>query len=589
MSLQTRTMRISTLASLTTVVVAMLVASPLMAQTYESAPVLPEYKMISDGPVLKKEGGNLIFEPLTDAQKKSISSRNRDARQKISEGEKLAEAALEGGGDLANPEIKKFFEGYVFAEMTQTSEDKISRLGEMRADFLKDYLSRNVTGAKRTQFINTIVIPSLGKIITGRDLSQNADVNYHPAARLSAVYLLGMLDSQGADRLANPKKDPIPSADALRSLISIYETEDTQKYPAYLKVAALAGIQRHVEIDNVLPGQIDAASRQKIASTAVGILMAASPEDQSESDANLDYWLKRRSMQILGFLKDPSALDTILTVLQSPNASTWLKYDALEAIGRLDLTNLPAAKAGEVSLAITEVLANYYETESKRIDQKVSQLVYDNMLFQDLDLEKTGTDFGNTSSVGGGGAFGGGGPGDGMGGLGGGLGGGPGMGGGLGGFGGAFGGRGGGTTTGETKPLVELPNYELNIARRRIKSYAYTAKEILGGENSGLTGLADDTMKQFNGDVVKELNRLLDESNVGIIDLDDRSRLRDDVNQDDVEPKSVARQLSELCSTAADKLKSKVRTQKGEGNEDLLNAADKSGDAGEKKDDDFGF
>ena len=336
-----------------------LTANAQQRPKFEASPVDPDYKMASEAPILKKDAqGNFYFEPRDEADKKAIYSRNRNAKQKVSEDENTVEAILESGsGSIDDPVVKKLMNGYVFAEMTQFSEDRIANLGEMRTEFLKDYLGRQVTGGRRVQFINSVAIPALQKIITGRDLTENANRNYHPAVRLNAVYLLGLLDSQAVDRLANPRKDPIPSATALDQLIAIYESEDAAKFPPYVKVAALAGIQRHVEINGVIPGQITDANLRKIATQATGLLTAANPEGQSESDAQLTYWLKRRSMQMLGLLKNANALDTILGVMQSDESNRWLKYDALEAIGALDLSATPAEKVAEVSIAITDLLS----------------------------------------------------------------------------------------------------------------------------------------------------------------------------------------------------------------------------------------
>ncbi len=543
---------------------------------YKELEVLDEYFLESTAPRLRQDRTGPYFEELTDDEIKTINSRNRQKKSKVQDDSRTVEGILEGGGSLDNPLIKTFFEGFVFAEMTQLSEEKISNMGNLRTEFFKDYLSKKVTGATREQFIQTIVIPNLLKI---------ANDNYHPAARMNAVYILGMLDSQAANRLDD--QNPIPSSAALNELLTLLDRDTT---PAYLKVAALVGIQRHVEIDNVIAGQIGADVKQKIAANATSVV-SGTATGQDAWDKNLDYWMQRRSVQVLGFLGQPDSLDLLVTVLNSEDSSIWLRFDALEAIGRLDLTTVAAEKVRGTSLAVTEFLANSLEAESKTIEANVAKLIYDNMLFEDLDLEATGVEYGPNADApniggrsGGGGRGGAGAPpgaGRGGGGRGGsgaggisGLGGTGGIGG-FGGFGGMDGGdsglgrggadRGGGRGQGSTgkpadaKPLVELPNYQLENSRRRIKALAFTGKRVLKNEGKGLQPLAGEEAKSFIDGVVSELDLLLDGSNVGIIDLEDR-----DLDLTKEKTKSYTQQLSELCAKTAGILQKKVRNEKGE-------------------------
>ena len=327
-------------------------------------------------------------------------------------------------------------------------------------------------------------------------------------------------------------------------------------------------------------------------------------------------------MHILGWLKQASSLDTILTVLNADDSGMWLQFDALEAIGRLDLTAVPAAKVAETSLAITENLAKSFENESKTINASVAKLIYDNMLFQDLDLEATGTKYDTpaTGGLAGGPDMG---MGRGRGGMvppgGGNMGppggegigadsslGGAGLGGaGLGGFGGPSGGRGGvggpldgglgggapSTEDPNAKPLVELPNYQLHASRRRIKAFAYTGKSLLKFEGKGLRILADQDGQNFIDQVVSELDLILDSSNVGIIDLD--AKKPEPLADED--KKSVTFQLADMCAKTALNLNKKIRDQKGEDPNPLADPATPADPAspgepaGDKKDSGFDF
>ena len=210
------------------------------------------------------------------------------------------------------------------------------------------------------------------------------DKDLHPAARLNAVYIVGLLDDVPAVRIDN--QIPRPSKKAYAQLGSIFVSNDADKHPDFHKVAALAGIQRHVEIDNLAGGQIDATQKNSLL-TILGNML-----NKPEND-DLSYWLKRRSMQMIGLIGDSNSIDTVLAVLNSPDTGMWLKLDAVNAISQLDMTGAGADKSLAASVAITEFIGKALETESKSIEAAVAKLVFDSMLFQNVDLEATGTNY----------------------------------------------------------------------------------------------------------------------------------------------------------------------------------------------------
>ena len=120
-------------------------------------------------------------------------------------------------------------------------------------------------------------------------------------------------------------------------------------------------------------------------------------------------------------------------------------------------------------------------------------------------------------------------------------------------------GRGSSGKPADAKALVELPNYQLEVSRRRIKALAFTGKRVLKNEKKGLQPLASEEAKPFIDGVVSELDLLLDGSNIGIINLEDR-----DSDLEEEKTKSYTQQLSELCAKTAGILQKKVRNEKGE-------------------------
>ncbi len=121
--------------------------------------------------------------------------------------------------------------------------------------------------------------------------------------------------------------------------------------------------------------------------------------------------------------------------------------------------------------------------------------------------------------------------------------------------------------------ILELPVYQLNVFRRRIKTIALTTSQILGGADGtgGMAKLVDDAGKDLIKKVNGELASLLQDSNVGIVDLDAR---KTDEEDEDAEPKSVANQLAELCDESSKKI-DKLLGKKDPAEADPLGAATK--------------
>ncbi len=510
------------------------ILSAQQATSYKQVETIARYQRQSTEARLSYAAGEPYFQPLSDAEKKSIVDANRGAETAINEDKKAVLKTLESGNGLIDELVKRFFAGYIFAEMTQTSHDTISRLGTMRNEFLSNYLSRKVTGTTRQKFIDEVVMPAMRSI--------HANGEYHPAVRLNAVYVIGMIDSQAANRTGSLMTIASPAAFA--ELKQLFTAVDS---PAFLKVGALAGLERHVRIDAIVGNQITENEKQKLTTELSAVLIGGAPGQQTW-ESEIDYWLKRRSVQILGMMGSASALEPMLTILKSPDAEIWLQFDAMQAIGRLDLKNVTKPKIKETSIVITQFLVSNLENESQSIRSSLDDLVYSNMLFADTDLELTGTPWGDDKSImPGGGLMGGGadfedfGPGAmdfpdprGRPGI-------PGI-------------------QGETRKIIDLPTYELNSIRRRVKALAFMGRTVLKSDNRGLHTLADAETGTFIDGVVSELSRLLERSNVGITNLDLEVR---SATPPPVETQSIAEKLADVCTASAGQLDRALGNQVG--------------------------
>ena len=493
------------------------------AQEYESLPIDEKFD---------------IEQLSIDADSKEIAAhrrRNRDKTVALKNAENLFEDTLDAGGNLT-ASVTEYLDLYKFPSMTQTDPKTLSSLGETRARFLKDYFNEKIVGQTRQQML-TKTIAAMQGIMTNAKL--------HPAARLNAVYLLGQLDD--APPIRN-QQGPRPSAEARTLLLQAFTGNDAQRYPTYVKIAALAGLQRHVETEKTAGRAFDQATQSSITAEINRLLDV--PTDQ---DSAVNYWLKRRAMQVGGLVGDGKTVEHMLAVLKSKDETFWLQIDAVEALSKLGVLSVQNAENDAAAVAVTEFVVNGLDKEAKLIKAKVDRLVFDNILFSDVDLEEVGTNFSGDAAIGEGASApgGGGGSGDKFGGM-------SGMGGPP--AGGGFGGRGGGgvLTADPTGPKLELPNYELQSSRSRIKTIAvYGVKAIGEDDQTGIRRYLSDDAEKLAAQLVANLESLQVDSNIGIIDLDDRSRK--DEATDEEEEDSFTQQLIDLCRQYSGDIKNNLQ------------------------------
>jgi hypothetical protein len=507
----------------------------------------------------------MVEEPSDPEDELSAADRNtnKTARANRNKDRQSVQGILESGGDLKGAAISGYFNDYIFAEMTQP--EWLSEAGSNRDGFFRYYLSSRMSKAQRKAFIEDIMIPMLGKRIQ--------DDSLFPAARVNAVVLLGLADDQALDRISDTP--PQPNMKALQALVSIFKGD---AYPDYLKISALAGMYRHVSIDTVAAnGRIAADARRAMVNDVLASMDQAKKDDPDLTD-DLNYWKTRRGIQFLAAAKVQGQANAIFDrvaayVGQNSKAPTWVKLDAVKAMKTLPLDGVDQQKIGTVIESAIAFLAESLESEATSIETAVNDLVYDNILLEDVDLEHSGTNYSSSGGMGGGGGmFGGmgGGGGDddddedergggGMGagpGMGGGMG--PGMGGGMG-PGGGRGGNpfGGGDDEEPIEPIVELPNYELNQIRRRIKVLTFSVNDALTSDESSIKKAAPAKQLTLIGKLSSPVKRLMEGSNIGVRDM------MADKEDEEPQTKSYATQLKEVCEKGAGDLLGVI----GQGNE----------------------
>ncbi len=475
-------------------------AAPAPVQELETLPILPKF-------VIPEADGTENRD-----QAREIRQRASEVRKLLNTTEKTLVNGLRSGdvGSIQT-ELNEYLNGYLFPKMAQKDDLALSELGDLRRDFFRNFLSDKIAANGRAVVIQNYAIPFAQRVVNG---------NFHKAAKLNAVVLLGMLNDAEGDSRTLPR----PSNAALPILVQLF---NDPAQPEWIKVAALAGIQRHVDTDrHASPQRIDQPTRTSIANQCMAIINDAA-EGQDKWAPELAYWMKRRSTQTLGSMGTPGPdneyIKTLQAVLDNEDNSIWLRLDALLGMSKIPVDGLDTALASELTNSVTMFTTHALDFEAVRLEKQLRELIELNLLLEDKDLLKTGTakrdDDRNKASMG--------------------------MG---------FGepGEGGGSSDSESDvPQLELPTFMLNDSRRRVKAYLYGAKNLFENSRTGKKGLIsvvaekDRTKLQL---VLELLDHLMKDSDTGIVDL---SKADDTEEADDAKKIPVTVQLARIYKKGA--------------------------------------
>lgn len=224
--------------------------------------------------------------------------------------------ASTGSGDPRIP--AGYFSAYVPAKMT--APDGLKYI----SDIVKETNSLLSRAQRSTK-------PQVGQQMTKfiyDGMKVVAEGDYHPAARINAILILGRLDGQPAD--VSTRTPPKPLLQTLPIMIALYENESNVDG---VRAAALQGLHRHVSYG--FP-QITPADRAKISAMMTSLLESSAPSGRS---ANAHAYLQRFAVDILDTLraKDDKALGTklisISTAPTSPDLIALYSASRLATMG----------------------------------------------------------------------------------------------------------------------------------------------------------------------------------------------------------------------------------------------------------------
>jgi hypothetical protein len=261
--------------------------------------------------------GLLVVDPTTGTQK--VDEKKVKALQQFKTN--VLNGSLAYAENATN--FKKWYTHYQFAAFSQI--DQLQKLPERRKELLDDL---------RRARSKEVRDPLLALIYNGMtNVFLNPQHNVHPAVRYNAMLLIGDLN---AEEVAPPNRFPAPYGPALPFLVDQYRTRNQTDA---LRLAALIGIMRHVQLDWTRPpaSRIPAAKKQELTNLMLATISAQKPPPQSTKEGFV--WLQRRAMDVLGALgvvgTNDAANKAISALVRNPDADLALRLSAAAALARI--------------------------------------------------------------------------------------------------------------------------------------------------------------------------------------------------------------------------------------------------------------
>ena len=469
-------------------------AGELMAQQYSGIEMPSGYFV---GPPPK--------DPKNREQRTEWKEKYGPANKRLRAGTDKVKEVLATGGDVkSDPEARQFLEKVVFPAMTQTDAATLPSLGAKRQKFLNDFLGKTVTQPARGRMID----------FTIENLQQYCiDSSLHPSARLNAVILM----SQLTDRPLIPRSQaPLASGKAFVVLQKIFNGENEKQFPEYLKIAAFSGMKNQLEMNSKAGKALNANVKAPLVDAVMKILPV---EVDPESDA-AGYWKKRQAVQFAGVLNDAQTLPALSTILKDDVSSFELKLDAVKAVAKMTA----GSKANSTVAAVCEFAAKAVGGEANNIAAAREKMILDNIQLANNDLMQSNepVDFQPLEEDGSGRK------------------------------------QDLGSDNRPQAPIIELPNYQLNISRNRLRAVAIFSSQAIRavGRQGGLDTKAITLAKNTD----QELGSLLKNSNVGLVDVAVKVRRDEPTPQekDQLRKTSYVDQMIKVCEDSAKTLKSEL-------------------------------
>ena len=303
----------------------------------------------------------LDADPTNDIELRRIRSEMSSKNEVIRDLEGRIRDSFRNQGSVNQQEFEEFFREYFFANMTQTTPRKLAEYSEMRNKFFRNFMSQ-ASGSNRQQLVT----------LTFNTMSAIATENYHPAARVNALLMIGRLDSRRGDRSAGGAA-PTPYEPAMNFLLDFVEDANNEDH---LKITAMVGILRHAQLrpvgsSNPLTGTV----RARLSALAQ-TWMQAPVDGFAKKDGK--YWMRRQGVQLIGNMRDPGSnagnAVELAKLVADENEQFYIRLDAVEAIGKLNNLNAGQLDLVDVSKSIGKFVSSQAETDARFIEETVRSI-----------------------------------------------------------------------------------------------------------------------------------------------------------------------------------------------------------------------
>ena len=451
------------LLSVLTVVLLGLPTLPAAAQRYK-------IKELSEGFRLPDKSNPAAYRRAKSSRDRAVLNLGRDVK-----------AVLDGSFDLGQNQSKldTYFNGYLLPLMTHYESDEVD-FGSMRQRLVRDTLARATGRAARDYLLDGILFPFAKEVV---------QEDYHPAARVNAMALIAALDR---DPARGTQSEPVPMSECLDYMLNVVRSENA---PEFLRIPAMQGIERHLGYDfrNSDNRRVSEAQRQQIQASMLEFI-----DQQYSGEADADdvlYFKQRIAVRTLGLMQSPGTDDIVLNKLQSlivdTKARPWLRVDAVEAFSQLDLDSVAEEKWLATADASVKFLIESLRGEASSIAAEVSKMRENALVYTGKDLANEGSAKDEELTVRKASA----------------------------GLGGDFEKQ--KEDDGDGPPKVDLPNYRLNLIRRKMKLIGDVVATTIAGERPTLeTGLIprlpeDRREDMFN--LANEIRKMLRDLDVAVM------------------------------------------------------------------------
>ena len=254
--------------------------------------------------------------------------------------------------------FQKFFKQYYFPAMTQATPEGLEELGSMRNDLFKKFIT--VSTGPTQRFLSDTAYSWARAKVAGP---------YHPAVRYNALLILGRIDNEYAGPgVATPT--PKPEANAMLYTIgnTVLRSEDRDRYPQYLLVGSLIGMERHARYLDKLPNQ-----QRTQTVRLLGMTLMNGPQGSYEPE--IRDWVFLKAAQGLANTKTVGPRSAFLRAITKRLADETVGLDArVEMAAMLKELKLQAGVDG-ASEAVKEVKELAFEV-AKRENEFATKFEY---------------------------------------------------------------------------------------------------------------------------------------------------------------------------------------------------------------------